>query len=243
VIITDEERHAFLAKQPVAALQIDADTHRRLRQLGLNVLGDLARLPEAALVSQFGHEGRRLWQLATGLNASPVTGRRTPEPIVSTLDFAHPIADRAMLKHSLSRLIERALRHPQRSGWRVQQVRARATLANGGSWMASATLNEPTANRDHIAAPIEVRIEQLPPAGAVETLTVEFTAFVHGVDELQLFARDAASAARAGRQRALRSVVKEIKVKFNRSGLYHIVEVQPWSRIPERRYALIDYDP
>jgi len=25
--------------------------------------------------------------------------------------------------------------------------------------------------------------------------------------------------------------------------LYHVIAVQPWSRIPERRYALIDYEP
>ena len=117
------------------------------------------------------------------------------------------------------------------------------TELDGTSWMASATLQDPSADVGHIAAPLNIRIERAPPPSAVEQLTVEFTAFVRGVDELQLFVRDEASAARAGRQRALRAVVKEIKVKFNRSGLYHIVEVHPWSRIPERRYALIDYDP
>jgi len=25
--------------------------------------------------------------------------------------------------------------------------------------------------------------------------------------------------------------------------LHHIIAVQPWSRLPERRYALIDYEP
>jgi hypothetical protein len=28
-----------------------------------------------------------------------------------------------------------------------------------------------------------------------------------------------------------------------RAVLYHVIEVQPWSRLPERRYALIDYEP
>src|SRR5438094_4028695 len=61
--------------------------------------------------------------------------------------------------------------------------------------------------------------------------------------ELQLFARDAQAAARAGRRRALRSAAQEIKLRLKRSLLYHVIEVQPWSRLPERRYALIDYEP
>ncbi len=243
VIVPDHERRAYLSPQPVATLQIDSDTHRLLHQLGLTQLGDIARLPEAALVSQFGKEGRRIWQLASGATSDPVTGYVAPSPIVATLDFPNPIADRTMLSHSIDRLVERALRHPRRTGWRIQQVRASADLEQGASWMASATLQDPSADAGHIAAPLKVRIDQTPPTGAVEKLTIAFTEFVRGGDLLQLFARDAASAARAGRQRALRAVVNEIKVRFNRSGLYHIVEVHPWSRIPERRYALIDYDP
>jgi hypothetical protein len=77
----------------------------------------------------------------------------------------------------------------------------------------------------------------------VERLVVEFTAFVPGTAELQLFARDAQAAARAGRRRALRTAAQEIKLRLKRSLLYHVIAVEPWSRLPERRYALIDYEP
>jgi len=76
----------------------------------------------------------------------------------------------------------------------------------------------------------------------VERLEVEFTAFAAGATELQLFARDAQAAARARRRRALRTAAQEIKLRVKRSLLYHVIEVQPWSRLPERRYALIDFD-
>jgi hypothetical protein len=74
---------------------------------------------------------------------------------------------------------------------------------------------------------------------------LEFTGFAPGTAELQLFARDAQAAARAGQQRALRTAAREIRMRVNGGcgGLYHIIEVQPWSRLPERRYALIDYEP
>src|SRR5882762_9315832 len=93
------------------------------------------------------------------------------------------------------------------------------------------------------ASPLRTRLEQSPPTGAVERLVLEFTAFAPGTAELQLFAHDAQAAARAGQQHALQSAAREIRMRVKRSCLYHIIEVQPWSRLPERRYALIDYEP
>jgi len=233
----------FLAAQPLAVLPLDSDTYRRLRQLGVRTLGALAALPEEAVVSQFGRAGRLLWRLAAGRIAEPVVGRVAPEPIVAALTFFSPVGERALLVHAIDKLVDRALGDPRRSGWRVQVVRVRAELEHGASWLAEATLKDPSADRERITAPLETLLERSPPAGAVERLVVEFTAFAAGTAELQLFARDAHAAARAGRRRALRTAAQEIKLRLKRSLLYHVIEVQPWSRLPERRYALIDYEP
>jgi nucleotidyltransferase/DNA polymerase involved in DNA repair len=243
VIVQPGAEGKFLSSQPLAVLPLDPDTHRRLRQLGLRSLGDLAALPEAAVVSQFGGAGRRYWRLAAGMITEPVLGREVPEPIVAAIAFFAPVAERERLARAIDQLIERALKDPRRSGWRVRVARLRAELEHGASWMVEATLKDPSADRGRIAAPLKTRLEQAPPVGAVERLAVEFAAFVPGSDELQLFARDASAAARAGRRRALKSAAQEIKLRLKRSMLYHVIEVQPWSRLPERRYALIDYEP
>jgi len=243
VIVRDENRTDFLASQPLAVLSLDPDTFDRLYRLGLKTLGQLVAIPESAVVTQFGREGREAWRRAAGLVEDPVIGREVPEPIISAIDFPAPLADREILAHALRRLIEQALNHPRRTGWRVRTVRARAGLEQGASWLAEAILKDPSADAARILAPLVTRLEQAPPAGAVEYLAIEFTAFAPGTSELQLFARDAASAARAGRHEALRGAVDEIKTRLSRSMLYRIIEVHPWSRIPERRYALIDFDP
>jgi len=242
-IVTDDERTEFLASQPIGVLRMSPDTHRRLTQLSIRTVKDLTRLPEVAVVSQFGNEGRRLWQLAAGTVVDPVIGCETPEPIVSEIEFPNPIADLATLTNALDRLIERALRHPQRAGWRILEVGARARQEHGASWTTRCTLKDPSADSDHIAAPLKTRLAATPPNGAVESIAVEFLTFVRGTNELQLFARDASSNARAGRRRALRTAVHEMKTRFRQSSMYRVVEVYPGSRIPERRYALIDYDP
>jgi DNA polymerase-4/protein ImuB len=233
----------FLASQPLAVLPLDPDTHRRLLQLGVKTLGALVALPEEAVVSQFGRAGRQLWRLAAGLLAEPVVGLVVPEPIVAALTFFTPVGERGLLAHALDKLIDRALADPRRSEWRVQVVRVHAELEHGASWLMEATLKDPSATRERIAAPLKTQLERSPPAGAVERFVVEFTAFAPGTTELQLFARDAAAAARTGRRRALQSAAREIALRIRRPMLYHIIEVQPWSRLPERRYALIDFEP
>ncbi len=243
VLVPAGREATFLASQPLAVLPLDPDTHRRLLQLGVKTLGALVALPEEAVVSQFGGAGRQLWRLAAGLVAEPVVGRIVPEPIVAALTFFTPVGERDLLAHALDKLVDRALGDPRRSGWRVQVVRVHAELEHGASWLAAATLKDPSATRERIAAPLKTQLERSPPAGAVERLVVEFTAFTPGTAELQLFTRDAGAAARAGRRRALQSAAREIALRIRRPMLYHIIEVQPWSRLPERRYALIDYEP
>ncbi len=245
VIVSPGEAGSFLSAQPIAVLPIDPDTHRRLRQLGIRTLGALATLPEEAVTAQFGAAGRRLWRLAAGRTLEPVVGRVAPEPIVAALTFFTPVGERELLERATGQLIARALKDPRRIGWRVQALRLSAELEGGGgrSWLADLLLKDPTADAARIAAPLRTRLEQAPPAGAVTRLVLEFTAFAPGTAELQLFARDAIAAARAGQRRALESAAREIRQRLKRSCLYHVIEVQPWSRLPERRYALIDYEP
>ena len=260
VIVSPGEAGKFLAAQPIAVLPLDPDTHRRLRQLGIRTLGALAALPEEAVTAQFGAVGRRLWRLAAGRTVEPVVGSIAPEPIVAALTFFTPVGERDLIERAIDQLIARALKDSRRIGWRVQAVRLVAELESWGgdedggrgaaccaptnrSWLVTVLLKDPTADGTRIAAPLRSRLEQAPPAGAVTRLVLELTAFAPGTTELQLFARDAVAAARAGQRRALESAAREIQQRVKRSCLYHVIEVQPWSRLPERRYALIDFEP
>src|SRR3989442_68346 len=78
LIVPPGEEGKFLAAQPVAVLPLDPDAHRRLRQLGLRTLGQLAALPEEAIVSQFGRAGRRWWRLPADGPPQPGGRRRGP---------------------------------------------------------------------------------------------------------------------------------------------------------------------
>jgi nucleotidyltransferase/DNA polymerase involved in DNA repair len=157
-IVRPGEEGRFLADQPVSVLPLDPDTHRRMRLLGIRTLGRLAALPEDAVTSQFGAAGRRLWRLAAGRTVEPVVGKLAPEPIRAALTLYAPLADRAMITRALGQLVDRALKHPRRAGWRVQALRASASLEQGASWVAAALLKDPTADRERLLAPLVLRL-------------------------------------------------------------------------------------
>jgi DNA polymerase-4/protein ImuB len=112
-------------------------------------------------------------------------------------------------------------------------------------------LKEPTARKEHIAFALRSRMSLSPPPRAVETLTLEIFQFGPATTQAGLFDRkEAAGRAAAGRDLAdgivppsLREAVKELKLRLGHSPLYRVVEVDPWSRIPERRHALLAFDP
>ncbi|MBI4520509.1 MAG: DNA polymerase Y family protein, partial [Gemmatimonadetes bacterium] len=174
-----------------------------------------------------------------------------PQPIRVSLDFPVPIGQSDTLQGAVDRLLERALSRPARRGRSIRGVRLRAGLEGGGSWGIEVVLREPTAERDRIAFPLRTRLAFSPPPRAVETLTVEFYDFGSASRQADLFGRsEEGGREAAGRDladgevpSALREAVLELKLKFGHSPLYRVVEVDPWSRIPERRDALLNFDP
>ena len=112
-------------------------------------------------------------------------------------------------------------------------------------------LREPTARKEAIAFPLRSRMSLSPPTRAVEQLTVEFFQFGPASSQAGFFDRNEEGGRESGGMRleedavphSLREAVKELKLKLGHSPLYRVVEVDPWSRIPERRHALLNFEP
>jgi hypothetical protein len=167
------------------------------------------------------------------------------------MEFHTPVGQIDTLHGAFDRLLERALTRLERKGWSIQGVRLGARLEGGGSWALEAILREPTSQRDRIAFTIRARMALSPPLRAVEALMVEFFQFGPASSQSDLFDR----AETGGREEngrklsegavpaSLREAVTELKLKLGFSPLYRVVEIDPWSRIPERRHALLNFDP
>lgn len=251
VLIPEERLGTFLARCPVGVLPVDPLVIQRLERLGVSTLGELRRLPEPSLVAQFGVEGRAALAWATGRRIDPVRPWHRPRPIRVSLDFPTPVGLADTLHGALDRLVERALSRPARRGRSVAGARMGARMEGGGSWIVEAVLREPTSARERIASPLRAKMSLSPPPRAVEALFVELFQFGASSAQQGLFDRkDGSGRASEGRDLArgevplsLKEAVKELKLRLGRSPLYRVVEVDPWSRIPERRHALLSFDP
>ena len=251
MIVPKGALRAFLASRPVSALPVEEATLDRLERLGVRTLGELVRFPAPALVGQFGEEGGRARAWATGERIDTVRPWHRPRPVRVALDFAVPVGQLETLNGALDRLLERALARPERCGRSVTALRVIGRLEGSGSWMVDAVLRDPTASKESLAFTMRSRIVLLPPPRAVEALTVELFRFGPPSSQTGLFDRkDSAGRAEQGRDLAdgavphsLRDAVRELKLRLGHSPLYRVVEVDPLSRIPERRHALLSFDP
>lgn len=251
VIVPEDRLAAFFATCPVAALPVDPLVIQRLERLGVATLGELRRFPESALIAQFGEDGKDALAWSTARRIDVVRPWHRPRPIRASLDFPQPVGTTATLHGALDRLVERTLARPARRGRSVTGVRMGAHLEGGGSWFVETVLREPTSVRERIAAPLRAKMAIAPPPKAVETLLLELTDFGAPSAQTALFDRkteggrtsDSLAFSNDEVPALLRDAVRELKLRLGHSPLYRVVEVDPWSRIPERRHALLSYDP
>jgi DNA polymerase-4/protein ImuB len=251
VIVPEERLASFFSRCPVGALPVDPLVVQRLERLGIGTLDELRRFPEPSLVAQFGEDGKNALAWATARRIDPVRPWHRPRPIRASLEFPSPVGLIDTLHGALDRLAERALSRPSRRGRSVTGVRLGAHLEGGGSWFVESVLREPTSDRERIAAPLRAKMAISPPPKAVETLLLELTSFGAPSAQTGLFdrkvegGRDTGGHALASGEvpPTLRDAVKELKLRLGHSPLYRVVEVDPWSRIPERRHALLSFDP
>lgn len=236
---------AFLAPLDLSLLPCSPNTLRRLGLFGLRTIGDVAALPLGAVQAQFGPEGRRLWELAHGLDHEPLRPRRHQESVSERLTFPEPTVSTDALLVAGRQILGRLFRQPVLGHRAVRQMRLRAALASGPAWPAgrrswerTITFREATADRDQILYVLRCTLEAAGLSGPVEELSVELSGLTQETGK-----QEGLFAAKGRRRAQLEEALRQLKARFGQSSVFHIVEVEPWSRIPERRLALIDYDP
>lgn len=249
-MVSEERLVPFLADRPVSVLPVNPRMVRRLERLGIDRLGQLARLPEPALIAQFGTDGRRALEWATGRRIDPVRPRRHVRPVCVSLDFPAPVGQLEMLHAAVDHLLERGLARPARRGRSVRGIRLGAKLEDGRSWSVRAILREPTSTKKTLGFVLRSRIALYPPPRAVESLSLEFFRFGPPSAQTDLFEPKRDAKRRFGGLETtegtllppVREAARTLKLRLGRGVLYRILELQPVSRIPERRHALLELE-
>jgi len=228
----------FLAPIDVSLLTCSRDTLRRLGLFGLRTMGDVASLPLGAAQAQFGAEGERIWELAQGIDREPLCPLRREESIRERLAFYAPLISREALVTAGRQLLTRLLGQAAMRGRAARRMVLRALLSDGRCWERAIVFREATADREQMLCVLKSAIEAAPLTAPIEELSIELSGFAGETGKQEGFFPG------NGRQRRqVAESIRQLKARYGRSPVAQVVEVEPWSRIPERRHALIDYDP
>jgi nucleotidyltransferase/DNA polymerase involved in DNA repair len=236
-VIDAETQPALFARAPIALLPLDPATLRSLERLGIHTLGDLAALPPAAVAARFGPAGRRAWNLARGDDDEPVRARGQPELVTASLTLPAPATSRETLRIAITRLVLRAFAHPLLRHRHVRQVRLRASLEGEQSWEQVTTLREPGGHQ-RVSDALAYRLQALMLPGPVAALTLELSGLIDATSRQELL-----PGFQSRRVQPLVEACRHLTQRFGASGLYRIVEVEPWSHLPERQHALLAFEP
>jgi protein ImuB len=230
---------AFLAPLEVGALRVRpelADLPDVLERLGVRTLGEFGRLPATAVVERFGHPGRLALELAHGRD-TPLAPRRPPEPVVERLDLPEAVSG-MQLERALALLVARVLARPERRGRSLRSLVLTARFVEGGTWRSPATLRQASADPERLRLVLAPRLGELP--APAESLAVEVEAFGPPAHDQERLVHDEGSAAAVRRAR-LGEAVRQVRAAAGEGAALRAVEVDPGSRVPERRMVLAPF--
>jgi protein ImuB len=236
LIVSDRKTREFLAPLPLTLLPVEAERREELEELGVRKLGQLAGLPGAAVAERLGPDGRRAWSLARGEQRGKVRARKVATELVETLEFPEAVANELTLRRALGVLLDRLLARSERGDRAIRKLALSAKLVGGGSWRRTVTLRDATAARDRLRSALGPKLAELPaPATRLSLEVIELAASVGS--QLELVQPEGVEL-----REHLSEGLKQVRAGAGSGAVCSVVEVAPWSRIPEQRALLVPRD-
>lgn len=240
VVVSPATARAFLARLPIAALaeRLEDEWERAhlpatLERLGVGTLGQLAALPDDAVADRFGEPGLRALRMARG-EEEPLRPRRPTEPLIEELGLPEA-ASGPQLERVLELLVDRLLARPARRGRSLRRLRLAARLAGGGSWRSEVTLREASADPERLRLALSPRLEGLSgPATSLSVRALEMGPPAHEQPALRPSPTER-------RRERLGEAVRQARAAAGRDAVLRVLEVDPESRVPERRALLTPF--
>ena len=208
----------FLHPLPVQRLWgVGPATRRRLARLGVHTVGDLAAMPEAALVAALGDaHGRHLHALAHNDDARPVEPERQVKSIGHEETFATDLTDRDDLARELVRMSERVAIRLRTSGKAARTVQLKVRFGDFRTITRSHTLPEATDLARDIQTEVRALLDDVDCASGVRLIGVSAQQLVDGAAVQESLPFGTGSEVRAARsdRRALEEAVDGVRARF-----------------------------
>jgi DNA polymerase IV len=217
---------------PCDVLPISLKSKTSLRSFGIRTLGQAAALPLGPLQSQFGPEGRMISNLAQGRDDTPLYPRYMEENIEESSALSSVTVSLEAILISVEALLSRVFSGDSLKGRGIRGLTLWTRGWNAGHWEHSISYKEPAMDIRSVISRVKYILENFAQPGPVEQVGIKITGLGY----------------RSGQQKSLFSEVrardrlmtdiKQLNFRLGGPQVFTLKEIEPWSRIPERRYIL-----
>jgi DNA polymerase IV len=222
----------FLKGLSCDILPVSAKSKEKLREFGIYTLGQIVALPPGPLQSQFGQEGRRIWELAGGYDKTPLYPRFMEENIEESTALSSVTVSMEAILAAVELLLLRVFTRNILGGKGIRSLDLWTKSWGAEHWEKNIRFKEPAMDVRSTLSRIKQFLENFPQPGPVEQLGIKLTGLSYGVG------RQRSIFVEVREQDHLIEDIKQLELRLDSPQVFKIKEVEPWSRIPERRYAL-----
>lgn len=183
---------SFLTPLSVAAhLAVDPALVARLKLFGLRTMGDLARLPLAAVEAQFGAEGLRGLRLARGEDTSPLVPWEPPQRMEESSRLDPPVDNLTPLLFLARGLVDRLGTRLVEDGHAATVIRLSLELEDGEAPPQKVLrLRAPMSTADELWQPVQGLVRHLAIEHPVARLQLRLSGFCPALSrQMDLLAR------------------------------------------------------
>ena len=233
-----EDVAAFLDDVTVDLLPMSWGARARLHGFGLHTMGQVASLSIGSLQAQFGAEGRLAWELANGIDRSWFDTLNHEDVVSESVTFPSPVTTFSAVLLAVEMLLGRVIAHPTVRGRFVRGISIEGNVLHRPPWKKALAFKSPVGVRDSALPVIKSWLETARLPGPLEDLklTLSGVAGDSGIQSSLL------SDVREREQ--LREMMRQLEMRLRaKPPIYRVMELEPWSRIPERRRALVQFEP
>ncbi|HSB81555.1 MAG TPA: DNA polymerase IV, partial [Candidatus Methylomirabilis sp.] len=145
VVVPPGSEREFLAPLPISRLWgVGPKTETRLKRLGLQTIGQIAKLGVEGLETALGNAGRDLWELANGMDDRPVVPEQEAKSIGAETTFEQDTDDREEVRKTILELSDRVGRRLRREGYVAHGVTLKFRDHNFQTLTRASMLPHPT---------------------------------------------------------------------------------------------------
>jgi DNA polymerase-4 len=202
----------FLSPLPVRALWgVGPKTAARLSELGIQTIGDLARMPEKNLIQLFGKYGHDVWKHANGQDESPVEPEHEIKSISSETTFERDISDPAIIRKTMRELTEQVGERLRKTGIAASVVRIKVRWPDFSSQTRQKSIQQATSEDSVIELAAWELLDRLwDKKRPIRLIGVGVSGFIQGARQLSLWETP------SEKERKLLDAVDDLKNRFGK---------------------------